>query len=339
MGSIKPKTVDCDDSGRPVLPWSETPLIESAALSRAAGCRIFCKLDNLQPGGSFKSRGIGNFILKALQDHTGPDKPHFYCCSGGNAGIAAVVAARSLGCNATVVVPTSTSAMMIEKLHIAGAADVVQHGESWVEANTFLNEELVAKDPSGIYVPAFDHPRIWEGNASLITELKRQLLDDEPDVIVCSVGGGGLFAGLVEGVDEHFHGTTKFLAIETKGADSLNNSLRAGENVTLPAITSIATSLGAKRVANEAFERGKRSHVVSAVLTDADAALGCCRFADDERILVEPACGVSIAACYNGALKKHFPELDQNSRVVVVVCGGSAITPALLEQYRSTYNI
>ncbi|KAI7039200.1 hypothetical protein KC352_g46721, partial [Hortaea werneckii] len=48
-------------------PWRKTPLVESANLSKAAGCRIFLKLDLLQPSGSFKSRGIGAFILSTLQ--------------------------------------------------------------------------------------------------------------------------------------------------------------------------------------------------------------------------------------------------------------------------------
>ncbi|KGQ01988.1 hypothetical protein PAAG_11161 [Paracoccidioides lutzii Pb01] len=39
-------------------PWRETPLVESEPLSKAAGCRIFLKLENLQPGGSFKSRNL-----------------------------------------------------------------------------------------------------------------------------------------------------------------------------------------------------------------------------------------------------------------------------------------
>lgn len=76
MGSYVP--------GLPKL-YIETPCIPSAELSRAAGCNIYLKLENLQPSGSFKSRGIGAMMSRALaSSKTG--RAHFYCSSGGNAG-------------------------------------------------------------------------------------------------------------------------------------------------------------------------------------------------------------------------------------------------------------
>ncbi|KAF3348092.1 hypothetical protein VdG2_03818 [Verticillium dahliae VDG2] len=78
MGSI---------SAEAKLPWIETPLISSPELSRAAGCNILLKLENLQPSGSFKSRGVGNLVLRAVAASASADV-HFYCSSGGNAGLA-----------------------------------------------------------------------------------------------------------------------------------------------------------------------------------------------------------------------------------------------------------
>uniref|UniRef100_L2FMA8 L-serine ammonia-lyase n=1 Tax=Colletotrichum fructicola (strain Nara gc5) TaxID=1213859 RepID=L2FMA8_COLFN len=46
-------------------PWIQTPCIASAPLSRIAGCNIFLKLENHQPSGSFKSRGVGNLMFRA----------------------------------------------------------------------------------------------------------------------------------------------------------------------------------------------------------------------------------------------------------------------------------
>lgn len=117
------------------LPWIQTPLLESSILSRAAGCRVFLKLENLQPAGSFKSRGIGNLILQQVAQHghgSAEPKPlHFFSSSGGNAGLAAVTAARSLGYPASVVVPETTDAWFIAQIKAAGASDVIQHGSSW----------------------------------------------------------------------------------------------------------------------------------------------------------------------------------------------------------------
>ncbi|KAL8975433.1 MAG: hypothetical protein Q9197_000331 [Variospora fuerteventurae] len=322
-------------------PWIETPLIESSALSKAAGCRIFLKLENLQPSGSFKSRGIGALLLHSLLSHPNPHRVHFYCSSGGNAGLACVTAAKALDRAATVVVPFSTKPLMIAKIKNAGAYEVVQVGDNWKEADTYLREELLKKDEGGVYVPPFDDPEIWEGHSTLVKEVSAQLQEkgeEGADAMVCSVGGGGLLCGVLLGLErERWGSSCAVLALETEGADSLNQALAHGNLVTLPGITSIATSLGATRVARKAFELSKTHDVVSSVLSDAEAAMGCWRLADDERIIVEAACGVNVAVCYGGRLKKLLPKLTPESKVVIVVCGGSNITLQTLMAYRMEY--
>lgn len=290
-------------------------------------------------------RGIGNLVLSALSEsQSRHSKPvHFYSSSGGNAGLACVTAATSLGYPATVVVPNSTKPSMIAKLKIAGATDVVQIGASWKEADAHLREVVLPHlkeegEEEGVYVPPFDHPKIWEGNATLVDEIHSQLPDDgRPDAIICSVGGGGLFIGVMQGLEKFGWNDVPVLAMETAGADSLSNSLKHGENTTLPGITSIATSLGAVRVADKAFEDAQKPNVKSVVLSDAEAAMGTWRLADDERLLVEPACGVSVAPCYDGRLKKLLPHLTPDSRVVVIVCGGSNATLEMVSAYRQVY--
>ena len=277
---------------------------------------------------------MGNLLREALLNENLPEseEPHFYCSSGGNAGLACVTAARSLGCPATVVVPMSTKPLMIAKIRTAGAAEVIQHGESWREADSFLRELVMDGRRNSVYVPPFDHKDVWSGNATIIDELV-----EKPDAIICSVGGGGLFSGIQLGLERRQWKDVKVLALETAGAESLNKSLRAGQLETLKEVTSIATSLGAKRVAPKAFEHGQRPNVTSAVLSDAEAAMGCWRLADDERMLVEPACGINAAVCYDGRLKKLLPSLTQDSKVIVILCGGSNITLETLMDYRRTY--
>ncbi|KAL8868181.1 MAG: hypothetical protein Q9174_005157 [Haloplaca sp. 1 TL-2023] len=323
-------------------PWVETPLIESSALSKAAGCRIFLKLENLQPSGSFKSRGIGALLLHSLLNREDRGSIHFYCSSGGNAGLACVTAARTLGCPATIVVPFSTKPLMIAKIKNAGAYEVIQRGANWKEADTYMREVLLKNDVTGVYVPPFDHPEIWKGNSTLITEIVEQLWrkgeEVPPDAMVCSVGGGGLLCGVLLGLEKHdWNAKCKVLALETEGAESLNAALQQKHLVTLPGITSIATSLGATRVAQKAFDLAQQHGVKSAVLSDAEAAMGCWRLADDERIIVEAACGLNVAVCYDGRLKKLLPDLTPESKVVIVVCGGSNITLETLMQYRWEY--
>lgn len=287
-------------------------------------------------------------MTRAVQAH-GPNKPiHFYCSSGGNAGLACATAAFTLHRPATIVVPVDTSALMLQKLADLGA-DSRTHGRHWSEADTYLRE-LLANDPHGVYVPPFDHPDIWEGNGTLVEELEEQMRDAGGyDAVVCSVGGGGLFAGLMGALDRCGRlgrgGTSprpvKVLAMETEGADSLAYSLKNKELSRLSTITSIATSLGATKVAEKAFEWAQLPEVTNCVLSDAEAAIASVCFADHERIMVEPACAVSIATAYNGSLSSLYPDLTPDEfaklNIVIVVCGGSKVTLQILEEYRQKY--
>ena len=221
---------------------------------------------------------------------------------------------------------------MITKIKTAGATDVIQYGASWVEADKFLREEILAKDANGVYVPPFDHEDVWEGASTIVDELV-----EKPDAIVCSVGGGGLFCGVQLGLKKRAWSDVSVMAVETEGAASLAASLKAEALVTLPEITSIATSLGAKTVAGKAFELGQKKNVRSVVLSDAEACMGCWRLADDERMIVEPACGVSVAVCYVGKLRKVLPQLTEESKVIIIVCGGSNITLDMLMGFREKY--
>ena len=229
---------------------------------------------------------------------------------------------------------------MIAKIRNAGARTVIQHGDSWKEADAYLRDEAMPKDPDGIYVPPFDSPLIWDGHSTLVTEVKQQMERNKagtPDAVVCSVGGGGLFAGVMMGLEREGWQSVKVLAMETEGAQSLNESVRAGHRVALDKVTSIAKTLGAKMVCERAFELSKKDTVTSVVLSDAEAAMGCWRFADDERIMVEPACGVSLAICYDGRLKKLLPGLGKESKVVIVVCGGADVTLNMLTEWKTQY--
>jgi L-serine/L-threonine ammonia-lyase len=322
------------------VPWRRTPLIHSSTLSKSANCQIYLKLENLQPSGSFKSRGIGNLLLSHLRplDPTSRSAVHFYSSSGGNAGLACVVAAVSLGTPATIVVPLSTSSFMINKIKEAGAAEVIQEGTSWYEADSYLKSHVIPeaerRGEKPVYVPPFDAPEIWTGNATMIPEILEDL-GQAPDALVCSVGGGGLFSGIMQGraAASEQAKNMQVLAVETQGADSLNLSVREGKLSTLPAITSIATTLGARTVAEKAYEYSKEFGVRSVVLSDKEAMEGCVRFADDERIMVEASCGVSLALCYGGRLRKAMPELTEDSKVVIVVCGGKNITAGMLQTW------
>ena len=271
-----------------------------------------------------------------------------------------MIAARDLGCGCTVVVPHSTKPLMMTKLREAGASDVIQHGASWFEADTYLRETFIdnqdGPDSMGrrnIYVPPFDHPEVWNGAATMVPEIARQLStmgefdDSSPfpaDAIICSVGGGGLFNGVVIGLEKYIQSNRSYtggksvqvLAVETDGADSLALSLRHGHLEPLPAITSLATSLGALQVAPQTLKYARSPpagiEVKSVVGSDAEAAQGVIRLADELRLQVELACGISVEV----AVKKLKEVMDvrPDTRVVVIVCGGSNVTAEMIADFR-----
>jgi L-serine/L-threonine ammonia-lyase len=97
--------------------------------------------------------------------------------------------------------------------------------------------------------------------------------------------------------------------------------------VELAAITSIATSLGARQVCARAFEWTHRHPIHPVVVSDAAAVRACLTFLDDHRILVEPACGAALAAVYDPT-----PQLEPFESILVIVCGGATATVEQLQQ-------
>ncbi|XP_073737165.1 serine dehydratase-like isoform X3 [Callorhinus ursinus] len=297
-----------------------TPLLESWALSQVAGTTVFLKCENVQPAGSFKIRGIGHFC----QEMAKKGCRHLVCSSGGNAGIAAAYAARKLGIPATIVLPEGTSLQVVRRLQGEGA-EVQLTGKVWDEAS--LKAQELATRAGWVNVPPFDHPLIWEGHASLVRELKAAL-GTPPGALVLAVGGGGLLAGVSAGLAEVGWQHVPIIAVETQGAHCFNAAVKAGRLVTLPDITSVAKSLGAKTVAARALACTQELEIISEVVEDVQAVSAVQQFLDDERMLVEPACGAALAVIYSGLLGRLQAEgrlRPSLASVVVIVCGGNSI--------------
>lgn len=293
-----------------------TPLIESRPLSLSTGRSVWLKLDALQPPGSFKIRGVGF----ACETHHARGTRRFVSSSGGNAGLAVAYAGRKLSVPVTVVVPETTTDRAIALLQQEGA-EVNVYGASWQEANELA---LSLVGPSDAFIHPFDDPLLWEGHASIIDEVIRSGL--EPDAVVLSVGGGGLLCGVAEGLRRNGRAHIPIVAVETEGAASFHEAVKVGHLVTLEKITSVATSLGAKRVSSQALQWANERPVRSVLVSDQSALSACERFLADHRILVEPACGASLALGYENTC-----DLQEFRTILIVVCGG---TTATIDQIR-----
>ncbi len=297
-----------------------TPVWESRPLSERLGAPVLLKMEAFQPVGSFKARGIGAACRASYE----AGARSLVCASGGNAGYAAAYAGRRLGLPTTVVVPASTPAWM-QALIRQEATTLEVHGRAWNEAHARALE--IAHETGAAYIHPFDDPRVWQGHATLIHELAEAGV--RPGGLVLSVGGGGLLCGVLQGLHEVGWPEVPVLAVETEGAASLAAAMRAGHLVTLGRIDTVAVTLGASTVAAEALNWTRRHPVTSWVVSDREAVSACLRFADDHRVLVEPACGAALAAVYAGA-----PPLRGQAPLVVIVCGGAGVSLELLESWR-----
>lgn len=299
----------------------QTPLILHPELSTATR-RIWLKLENLQPSGSFKMRGMGLLCSQAKA----AGKRRLVCASGGNAGFATAFVARLLGMPADIVVPSTTPESTRQRIAAIGAT-VTVYGDVWDEAN---QHALAMSAPDEVeYVPAFDHPVLWEGHSTMIDEIVAVL--PQVDAVVASVGGGGLLAGILTGLLRHERTDCRVVACETTGAASFRAALDAGHPVKLDRIDTIAKSLAALQVASWPVDAIRQFPHESVVLPDADALLGVTRFADDHRQLVEPACGVSLAVAY-----LDHPAIAGAHDVVIVVCGGMSVDARLVAQWSAS---
>ena len=296
-----------------------TPLWESRPISAAAGLKVWLKMEAFQPSGSFKARGMGEACRAARE----AGAARVVCASGGNAGYAVAYAGQQLQLDVTIVVPQTTPARSRELIQSTGAQLLV-HGSAWDDA--YAHAVTLAKQTGAINIHPFDDPQVWRGHASLVREIAEAGI--KPGALVLSVGGGGLLCGVAEGLHSMGWTDVPIVAVETEGASSFAQSVQAGRLITLDRITSIATTLGARTVAQQALDWTRRHPVVPWVISDRAAVDACLRFADDHRVLVEPACGAALAAGYLRA-----PALIDRDPVVIIVCGGVGVSRELLQKW------
>jgi threonine dehydratase len=280
---------DIEDAFQTIRHWlAPTPLIRSRHLSRKLGANIFFKLETLQPTHSFKVRGAFNAISRLPEDVRGSG---VVTASGGNHGLAIAFAAGALGIHATVLLPAKTPAERISAIQALNA-NVILHGASWDDANIEALE--IARKKQIAYIHPFDDADVMAGQATIVKELVAQI--PRIDLLVASIGGGGLISGLISAVAA-YSPATRVAGVETEGADSMYRSWRAGRIVELEAIT-YAWSL--------------------CTVSDDQAIDALVDLLAEEKLLTEPATSCSVAAIVQGKVP-----VKRDENVVVVLCGAN----------------
>lgn len=287
----------------------KTPLLQSQYLKNKLNKDVYFKLELLQPPGSFKLRGIGALCQHEWQRGV----RRFVASSGGNGGVAVAYCGMKLGIPTTVFIPSSSHPIYIDAIKSYGA-DVMVAGAVWDDAHQAAIH--FADIHQAAYIHPFDHPMIWQGHATMIEEMVAADFK-KPEVVIVSIGGGGLACGVLEGMHHYGWQDVPLVAVETKGADAFSQSMKTNQWVTLPDITSTATSLGAKRVALKLMEWSKKHEIKNVVVSDEEAEDGSYQFAHNQRMLVELSSGASLSLVYN-----NHPVIHSAKSILVVVCGG-----------------
>ncbi|CCE63492.1 hypothetical protein TPHA_0E04040 [Tetrapisispora phaffii CBS 4417] len=323
--------------------YNKTPLLRHLFPGKNLP-QVFLKYECFQPSGSFKSRGIGNLIQStSLEIQKNSKKsPEVFSSSGGNAGLAAATASKMLSLPCTVVVPTATKLRMVEKIKATGA-NVIVKGNHWKEADTYLKTNVLSnidkKLIEPIYVHPFDNKKIWEGHATMIDEIvetfgQQHIPIEKVKAIVCSVGGGGLYNGIIQGLEKHDLATKiPVVGVETLGCHVFNTSLKMGKVIQFEKINTIATSLGTANISNQTFEYAKKYNTKSIVVDDLKVVETCLKFTRDSNMVAEPACGAALHMGYNmDILEKSLgKKLATDDIVLIIACGGSSNTVQELE--------
>lgn len=286
-----------------------TPLRESSAFGDRTGSRIFLKLENWQPTGSFKVRGAANFLAQL----TDQDKAHgIVTASAGNHALAVGHAARSLGISGvTVFVPRTAPRAKVEKLKQFGVT-LRQVGETYEDAHRAAGE--FEREHGAIFVHAYDDERTVAGTGTIGLEV----LHDLPDVdsIIVPVGGGGLISGIALTV-KVLAPRVKVYGAQPEASPALRDSLRDGRVYEdYPAAPTICDGL-AGGIGRIVFEVAQK-YVDDVLVVPEDAVKrAVASFVRDEQMVVEGAGAVGLAAM------EQAPGALKNRRVAIIVSGAN----------------
>ena len=139
-----------------------------------------------------------------------------------------------------------------------------------------------------------------------------------PNIVISQFYGGGGLAGGVSTAAKSLKEDVRIWGVETEGADAMSLALEAGRPVELSEITSIAKTLGAPKVSDMTLEIAKNYLETVTVVPDSEAVEALRFIAERLKVLTEPAASCTLAAAER--LREHF---DQDSRVVLILCGGN----------------
>jgi threonine dehydratase len=291
-----------------------TPILGSTMLGEQAGVRLFFKPELLQKTGSFKVRGV----LNALH-HLSPEERQrgVVTLSAGNHAQALAWGARQYGITAVVVMPKDAPKSKVEATTAYGGEVVLTEG-SLLETTLAIQRE---RDLTLVH--PFDDPRIIAGQGTVGLEIVEEVPD--VDVVVVSVGGGGLISGVATAV-KAMRPEAKVFGVEPEGSAVMKKSLERGEPIALEDRATIADGLNSPFAGRHTLAH-MQALVDDLVLVDDDRIVEALRLIlARTKLLAEPAAAAALAGLLGGGL-----DIAKGSTVVCVLSGGNVDLERLKE--------
>ena len=298
-----------------VLP---TKLVESEYYSNLTGNKVFFKPENMQLTGAYKIRGA-YYKISTLTDEE--RQKGLITASAGNHAQGVAYAAKAYGVKATIVMPSSTPLIKVNRTKSYGA-EVILYGDVYDESCAYALE--LAEDKGYTFIHPFDDLDVATGQGSVAMEIIKELpLVDYSRV---PIGGGGLATG-VSTLAKMMNPNIKVIGVEPAGANCMQVSLKNKKVTTLPMVDTIADGTAVKTPGSKIFPYIQKN--LDGIITVEDNELIVCflDMLENHKMLVENSGLLTVAAL------KHLNVKGQ--KVVSILSGGNMdmITFASLVQH------
>ena len=284
----------------------ETKLVYSDYLSKQTGNRVFLKPENMQFTGAYKLRGA----YYAMSTLTEEERARgVITASAGNHAQGVAYAAKSYGVKATIVMPTTTPLMKVNRTKGYGA-DVVLYGDVYDEACEKAYE--LAEEFGYTFIHPFDDLRVATGQGTIAMEIFKEL--PLVDYILVPIGGGGLATG-VSTLAKLLNPKIKVIGVEPAGANCLQESIKKGEVTTLPKVSTIADGTAVKTPGSKLFPYLQENLDDIITVEDQELVVAFLDMVENHKMVVENSGLLTVAA---------LKQLDvKDKRVVSILSGGN----------------
>ena len=283
-----------------------TNLVYSEYFSSQTGNRVYLKPENMQYTGAYKVRGAYYKISTMSEEAR---QKGLITASAGNHAQGVAFAAKKYGVKATVVMPTTTPLIKVNRTKGYGA-EVILYGNVYDEACEYAMK--LAKEKGLTFVHPFDDFDVATGQGSIAMEIIKEL--PTVDYILVPIGGGGLATG-VSTLAKLLNPNIKVIGVEPAGANCLQESLKAGKVVTLPTVSTIADGTAVKTPGSKLFPYLQKNLDDIITVPDEDLIVAFLDMVENHKMIVENSGLLTVAA---------LKQLDvKDKKIVSILSGGN----------------